>query len=158
VTAAPADHFQITAPTTGVSGTPFDLIITALDPYGNIDTNYQGTVAFTTSDAASSVVLPPSYTFTTSDNGVHIFPGGVALITTGDQTVTAIDKVTGITGSALITVGGGNAAPPRDRTGKPSTLASNISSAPIDVAPVDRLFSSFTEKQFLASVRTWTIH
>jgi streptogramin lyase len=151
VSAAPADHFLITAPSTAVSGTSFDLIITALDPYGNIDTNYQGTVAFTTSDPVSSVVLPSSYTFTSGDggdNGVHIFPGGVALITAGDQTVTATDKVSGITGSTTITVGGGNAAPLGHRTGSPSTSATNINSALIDVAPVDRLFSSPTEEKF----------
>jgi hypothetical protein len=96
------------------------------------------------------VALPSSYTFTTGyggDNGVHIFPGGVALITTGDRIVTATDKASGITGNALITVGGGSAAPPSHRTGRPASFASNIISAPIgdrqagpDVVLVDRLF------------------
>jgi hypothetical protein len=56
------------------------------------------------------VVLPADYTFTTGDggdNGVHTFSGGVTLITGGDQTLTATDKVSGITGSVTVTVGPG---------------------------------------------------
>src|SRR5207247_177413 len=36
VTAAPANHSLITAPTNAVSGTPFDVVVMALDPYGNV--------------------------------------------------------------------------------------------------------------------------
>jgi len=55
-------------------------------------------------------VLPADYTFTTGvggDNGVHTFSGGVTLVTVGDQTLTVTDKVSGIAGSATITVGPG---------------------------------------------------
>jgi hypothetical protein len=82
--------------------------ITALDAYGNIDSNYQGTVSFSTTDAGSAVVLPAGYTFTTGtggDNGVHAFPGGVTLVTAGDQTLTVTDTVSGISGSFTISVG-----------------------------------------------------
>jgi hypothetical protein len=84
--------------------------VTALDPSGNIDTSYQGTVTFSTTDADSGVVLPADYTFTTGDggdNGVQSFPGGVTLITVGDQTLTVTDKVSGISGSVTVTVGPG---------------------------------------------------
>ncbi len=104
----PQSHFLITVPPTAVSGTPFDITVTALDPYGNIDTNYQGTVTFSTTDPDGGVVLPADYTFTTgdgSDNGVHTFPGGVTLVTVGDQTLTVTDTVSGVTGSATVTVG-----------------------------------------------------
>jgi hypothetical protein len=107
---APGSRFQITAASTAVSGTPFDLTVTALDLYGNIDTNYQGTVTFSTTDADSGVALPADYTFTTGvggDNGVHTFTGGVTLITVGDQTLTVTDKVSGIAGSDTIPVGPG---------------------------------------------------
>jgi hypothetical protein len=106
----PRSHFLITAPAIAVSGTPFDVTVTALDAAGNIDPTYQGTVTFSTTDPDSGVVLPADYTFTTgdgSDNGVHAFPGGVTLITLGDQTLTVTDKVSGLTGSATITVGPG---------------------------------------------------
>ena len=104
---ARADHFLITATPTAISGTPFDITVTALDPYGNIDTNYQGTVTFTTTDADFGVLLPGDYTFTTGvggDNGVHTFPGGVTLVTVGDQTLTSTDTVSGIAGTATVTV------------------------------------------------------
>jgi streptogramin lyase len=104
----PHSRFLITAATTAVSGTPFDVTVTALDPAGNIDTTYQGTVTFSTTDPDSGVVLPADYTFTTGnggDNGVHTFPGGLTLVTVGDQTITSTDAVRGITGSATVTVG-----------------------------------------------------
>jgi DNA-binding beta-propeller fold protein YncE len=102
--------FAVPAPTSVPSATAFDLTITALDPYGNIDTNYQGTVTFSTTDPDTGVVLPADYTFTTGtggDNGVHTFSGGVTLVTVGDQTLTVTDTISGIAGSATITVGPG---------------------------------------------------
>jgi hypothetical protein len=56
------------------------------------------------------VLLPADYTFTTGDNGdngVHTFPGGVTLVTVGDQTVTFTDTASGITGKVTVTVGPG---------------------------------------------------
>jgi hypothetical protein len=54
-------------------------------------------------------VLPPDYTFQPSDSGVASFV--VILNTLGDQTVTATDTVSGITGSATITVTLGGDSP-----------------------------------------------
>jgi hypothetical protein len=106
----PQSRFLITAASTAVSGTPIDITLTALDPSGNIDTIYQGTVTFSTTDPDPGVVLPADYTFTIGDggdNGMHTFPGGVTLITVGDQALIVTDKVSGITGSATVTVGPG---------------------------------------------------
>jgi streptogramin lyase len=106
----PRSRLLITAASTAVSGTPFDVTVTALDPSGNTDTNYQGTVSFSTTDPDPGVVLPADYTFTTGDggdNGVHTFPGGVTLVTVGDQTLTVADNVSGITGTITVTVGPG---------------------------------------------------
>jgi hypothetical protein len=88
-----------------VSGTPFDVILTALDPYANVDTNYGGTVTWTSSDTDPSVLVPADYTFQPTDNGMVTFPGGLTLITLGNQSLTATDTLSGITGSATITVG-----------------------------------------------------
>ncbi len=52
---------------------PFDVTVTALDAYGNVVTNYQGTITLTTTDPDPGVVLPASYTFTAADAGVHTF-------------------------------------------------------------------------------------
>jgi hypothetical protein len=108
--ATPVPAFLITVAPTAVSGTPFDVTVTALDPYGNTDVNYQGPVTFSTTDPDNGVALPADYTFTTGvggDNGVHAFPGGVTLVTVGDQTLTVTDTSSGIAGSAIITVGPG---------------------------------------------------
>jgi sugar lactone lactonase YvrE len=106
----PRSRFLITAPSTAVSGTPFDVTVTALDPTGNIDTNYQGTVTFATTDTGQGVMLPGDYTFTTgegADNGVHTFSGAVTIVTVGNQTLSATDKLSSITGNVTITVGPG---------------------------------------------------
>jgi streptogramin lyase len=106
----PQSRLFILAPVTAVSGTPFGVTVTALDPSGNVDPTYQGTVAFSTTDPDTAVVLPADYTFTTGDggdNGMHTFLGGVMLVTSGDQTLTATDKGSGLTGSVSITVGPG---------------------------------------------------
>jgi hypothetical protein len=106
----PSYHFLITAALTAVSGTSFDITVTALDPSGNINTTYQGTVTFSTTDSDSGVVQPADYTFTTGDggdNGVHTFASGITLVTVGNQTLTASDKVNGTTGHVTVTVGPG---------------------------------------------------
>jgi hypothetical protein len=103
-------RLHITTASSAVSGTAFDLIITALDPNGNIDTNYQGTVTFSSTDADPGLALPADYTFTSGnggDNGVHTFTGGVTLVTVGNQTLTVTDTVSGLTSSVTITVGPG---------------------------------------------------
>jgi hypothetical protein len=103
-------RFLFTAPATVVSRTPFDVTVTALDSAGKIDTNYQGTVSFSSTDTDSGAVLPADYTFTTGDggdNGVHTFPGGFTLVTVGTQALTVTDTASGITGGLTITVGPG---------------------------------------------------
>ena len=118
VTPAAADHFRIIVPDEAVSGQAFDVTIVALDPYGNIDVNYQGTIHFTSTDQDPGVVLPDDYTFTADDQGVHTFAAGATLVTLGDQTLTVTDVDSGITGSATVTVtdagvpgAGGRASP-----------------------------------------------
>jgi streptogramin lyase len=73
VVAAAAAQFVVatTAANADVAGTPFDVTVRALDPYGNFATGYTGTVHFTSTDPQAS--LPADYTFTAADNGVHTF-------------------------------------------------------------------------------------
>jgi Domain of unknown function (DUF5050)/Low-density lipoprotein receptor repeat class B len=100
-----AVYFALAAPASVAPGTPFDVTVAALDPYGNMAVNYQGTVTFSTSDTDAGIVLPADYTFTTADAGVHTFSGGVTLITPGDQTITVTDTASGITRTVTVTVG-----------------------------------------------------
>jgi hypothetical protein len=100
VTPAAATSFQLSgfpSPTTaGVEGT---FTVTALDPFGNVDTGYRGTIHLTSSDPqAVLAVLEGDYRFLPSDNGVHTFRA--TLNTAGSQSITATDvQSPGITGS-----------------------------------------------------------
>ena len=57
------------------------------------DKPYVGTIHFTCTDPDAT--LPPDYTFTAGDNGVHVLVNAVVLRTPGQQTVKAIDTATG---------------------------------------------------------------
>ena len=48
---------QVVAPPSATSGVAFDVTLIAVAPYGNTDTNYTGTVSFSTSDGDPGVVL-----------------------------------------------------------------------------------------------------
>ena len=134
VTAASAASFLLSAPPSTPAGSPFTVTVYAVDPYGNVDTNYGGTVHFTSSDPAAA--LPADYMFQPSDGGVAAFT--VTLFTAGDQSVTATDTVSGIMGSATVTV-----------TTGPSMAASGSGSAPLASAalvsaPVPAGFAAVT--------------
>ena len=128
VTAGPTPQFVVRVPISAVAGTPFDVTITALDSGGNIMTGYTGTVAFTSSDP-SPAVLPANYTFTSTDQGVHTFSGGVTLFTAGSQTLTVQDPTNSLTGSATI----GVVAAPASQF-LVTAPATAVSGTPFDVA------------------------
>jgi hypothetical protein len=73
------------SPTT--AGAVGAVLVTALDPYGNIATGYQGTVHLTSSDPQA--VLEADHTFTAADGGRYAF--GAVLKTAGTQSLTATD-------------------------------------------------------------------
>jgi hypothetical protein len=99
---ASAATFVLTAPATAMAGIPFDVIVTAADPFGQVALGYTGTVTFSTSDPDPGVVLPADYVFQASDGGSHTFPAGVTLVTPGTEAVTVTDTVSGITGSVTV--------------------------------------------------------
>jgi hypothetical protein len=73
VSAAAASQFIISGPASVSAGVPFSLTVKVVDAYGNVVTNYRGTIHFTSSDP--NAVLSKNYTFTGSDRGVHTFTG-----------------------------------------------------------------------------------
>ena len=79
--------FTISGPTATTAGVVQNFTITARDIFGNIATNYTGTVDLTSPD--SQVPLLAHYTFTAADAGVHTF--SVALKTTGAQIINVSD-------------------------------------------------------------------
>jgi ELWxxDGT repeat protein len=85
VIAGAASQFLISTASSVASGAAFSLTLTVQDAYGNIVTNFTGTVRFTSTD--KSATLPANYTFTASDHGVHTFTG-LILRKKGNQTIT----------------------------------------------------------------------
>jgi hypothetical protein len=118
VMAAPAVAFQVISASSATSGTPFDVTVVAVDPYGNTDTNYTGTITFSTSDPDPGVVLPADYAFQPSDAGMVTFAGGVTLVTPGDQSLSVTDTASGITGSATVTVNAPSPSAPPSPTAR----------------------------------------
>jgi len=95
VQAAPATHFVVTGtPATVTAGTAFAFTVTAIDVSNNVDMGYTGTVHFTSTDGVAT--LPVNSTLT---NGTGNFTA--TLKTAGNQTITATDTVTAITGTSL---------------------------------------------------------
>ena len=85
--------FIVTAPAAAITGSPFNITVTAMDQYHNLVTGYNGTVQITSSIPAGSPLLG-NYQFTTGpnqDNGSHTF--SVMLSAAGSQTITATDAV-----------------------------------------------------------------
>jgi hypothetical protein len=66
---------------------PANVVVSALDQFGNVATGYTGTVHFASSDPQA--VLPADYTFTAADAGHHTFTA--TLNTAGTQTVSVTD-------------------------------------------------------------------
>jgi hypothetical protein len=93
----PAGSLSVSGfPSTTTAGVSQTLTVAALNTNGTVNTNYTGTVHFTSSDPHA--VLPADYTFTAADQGVHTF--SATLKTAGSQSITATDTATGsITGS-----------------------------------------------------------
>lgn len=76
-------------PSSVAVGQSFSGTVTAYDAYGNVKTDYTGTVHFTSTDGQA--VLPGDYPFLAGDNGVKTFTNGFTLKTVGPQTVTVTD-------------------------------------------------------------------
>jgi hypothetical protein len=90
-------------PSSTIAGTAGSFTVTVKYADGSIDTNYTGTVVFTSSDRQA--LLPADYTFTAADAGVHTF--SATLLTAGTQSITATDftsaSVTGTDAAIMVT-------------------------------------------------------
>jgi hypothetical protein len=103
VAAAAANHLSVTA-SPATAGTPFDVTVTALDPFGNVATSFQGTIHLSTSEPPQDEALPSDYTFTAGDNGQVQFTT-MTLNRAGIQTLTATDTLKPtVKGSAKVVV------------------------------------------------------
>ncbi len=95
--AGPTVEFVVSAPSAAITGTPFDITVTARAASGIINAGYSGTVHFTSSDGTA--VLPADSTLT---DGIGTF--SVTLNSASTSSITATDTVSAsITGSASVT-------------------------------------------------------
>ena len=93
--AGPAISMDLSgAPAQTNAGASLALTVTLRDSLGDVATGYTGTVAFASSDLQAT--LPATYTFTTGDNGDHLF-SGIILRVVGSRTIT----VTAVNSPAL---------------------------------------------------------
>ncbi len=108
VQAASANTLAISGLPSSVNvGSAYTMVVTAYDAYGNVATNYTGTVKFTSSDKQAA--LPSNYSFVASNSGTHTF--SVTFETVGTQSITATDSTTAsLAGSAAVTVAAGATA------------------------------------------------
>jgi len=79
-----ASKFNVVANPFQETGEKFSIKVIAYDNKGNLDINYRGTVSFSSSDQLAE--LPPDYSFTPFDRGIHFFD--VILNDTGYNTIT----------------------------------------------------------------------
>jgi hypothetical protein len=88
------------------AGTLGGVLVTAEDPFGNVATNYQGTVHLTSSDPQAQ--LQADHAFTAADGSRYAF--AAALKTAGTQSITATDTVnnsiTGTQGGIVVNPAG----------------------------------------------------
>ena len=115
------------------AGTVQAVTVTAYDSYGNIATDYGGTVRFTSSD--SQAALPANYTFPPELQGTSTF--SITLKTAGTQSITVTDTTTSSatsTESGIVVQNAGLSA--LSVTGFPSTVAAGTT-ASFTVSAVD---------------------
>ena len=106
VVAASATHLTIASPTSATAGQSFNLAVSALDQFGNVDGAYAGTLHFTSSDSSTYVALPPDSQLT---NGRGTLPATLARA--GSQTIMGTDTANGsISGTVTVQVIAGGAA------------------------------------------------
>jgi FG-GAP-like repeat len=87
VTPAASSLFVVAGFPATTAGVAQNFTVTVKDGFGNVDTNYTGTIAFSSSDPLAG--LPANYTFTAADAGVHTFTA--TLKKAGTQSLTTTD-------------------------------------------------------------------
>ncbi len=105
VSATAATSLAVTTPAGVTAGTPFNVTVTALDPYGNTATSFTGTIHLASKDSRAS--LPANFNLV---GGVAVV--SVTLAAAGNQTLSAVDTTVAAltTTSSVFTVTAATAA------------------------------------------------
>jgi hypothetical protein len=147
VTPQAADHLMFVIPSAATAGEPLDVTVKALDQYGNIDTNYAGTVSFATTDTGALAGVPGDYTFVPVDAGQHTFPAAVTLVTAGSRSVSV--SANGLAGDGSSVSVSPAAA---------SRLTLNIPTAATAGTPVNVILTAYDSYNNLATGFAGTVH
>lgn len=92
----------LTPPTVELGGHS-TVTVMAFDQFDRPFVGYGGSVEFLTSAPGACVELPPNYTFTPADAGIHVFDVPTVAMSVGSQTLTVTDAgAAGISRSATI--------------------------------------------------------
>ncbi|MBA7578482.1 hypothetical protein ES708_20347 [subsurface metagenome] len=157
---------EITGEPTGVTaGEAFaslaeDITVTAYDAKGNVKTDYEGTVTWSSSDGNAE--LPDPYPFTAEDAGVKVFPGSEFILKTAGatQTITVADgSISDISGDITVTAA---LATKLEVAASPSVIRANsLDTSEITVTALDDFGNtdltyseSITIKSSLATIGT----
>src|SRR5262249_41820538 len=96
-----ASRLRVSAPARAPAGKECTVTVTAVDQFGNVAPESQGTVRFRSSDRRA--VRPTDYRFTPGDESARRF--SVTFSTEGDQRLTVTDTANpSITGTATVSV------------------------------------------------------
>ncbi|MGA1868712.1 MAG: PQQ-binding-like beta-propeller repeat protein [bacterium] len=103
INTAELHHFVVTQTIDGVEGKSAQIEVTAKDAYGNTITNYHGTIHISSSDTYAIIsdaqnASITTYTFTSEDQGSHIFY--IIYKSLGDHTITVSDTAAGVESSS----------------------------------------------------------
>jgi len=107
VTAGATRGLVVLTAVSAVAGASRNLIVRAVDGFGNTTAGYRGTVHLTSSDTRA--VLPADYTFTAADAGIHTYSVAPAVVlkTAGSKWLRATDMVkpaiTGVQTGVVVT-------------------------------------------------------
>jgi hypothetical protein len=96
VTRLPANYFAVVEGP-GTAGVAAPVTVTAVDAYGNVDSTYNGTVHFTSTDPQA--VLPPDLTLVSGTGSTS-----ATLRTAGQEGITATDAATSLSGTGFARV------------------------------------------------------
>ena len=85
------DHFNLYIERQLAPGTYYDIIVEAINQYGTVMTDYNGTVTFSTDAAPGTYDLPPDYVFVPGDQGNKTLAQSVSFSVAGTYLINVTD-------------------------------------------------------------------
>lgn len=103
VCAQTTGRFRISLPLIVSSGVPFSMTVTAINQNGTVNSTFNGTVAFTTTDP-TAVITPPTFAYAPANGGRKVFVATLSAPCLRTISAYQTGVVCPITGSATVNV------------------------------------------------------